>query len=197
MSEDKIVLNNWIREPKTVANLYEFYISGEIESPECYIDMYDIIRHSRRDDTVKVYLNSFGGDLFSAIQFLRVLSEAHAEIIVSVEGACMSAATLLLLAADSVEITPHSSIMLHDYSSGAYGKGGDLHRQIQHERKWSETLFREVYEDFLSADEITSMLDGKEIWLTSEDTITRLESRAKIRKEMTALEEATKPELED
>ena len=194
MSDEKIILNNWIREPKSVGNLHEFYISGEIESPECYIDMYDIIRHSNPNDIVKIYLNSFGGDLFSAIQFLRVLSESEAEIVVSVEGAAMSAATLLLLAADSVEITPHSSIMLHDYSSGAYGKGGDLHRQISHERKWSETLFREVYEDFLSEAEITSMLDGKEIWLTSEDTISRLQKRAEIRKELNALEEATRPQ---
>lgn len=194
MSENKIILNNWVREPKSLGSLYEFYISGEIESPECYIDIYDIIRHSNPNDIIKIYLNSFGGDLFSAIQFLRVLSESEAEIIVSVEGAAMSAATLLLLAADSVEITPHSSIMLHDYSSGAYGKGGDLHRQIVHERRWSEKLFRDVYEDFLSDTEITSMLDGKEIWLTSEDTICRLQKRAELRKEAAELEEATRPQ---
>jgi ATP-dependent protease ClpP protease subunit len=197
MSDEKTILNNWIREPKTVANLYEFYISGEIESPECYIDIFDIARHARRDDTLKFYINSFGGDLFTAIQFLRVLSETDALVIVSIEGACMSAATLLFLAADQVEITPHSSIMLHDYSSGTYGKGGDIHRQILHERKWSETLFREVYEDFLTPEEITSMLNGKEIWLDSDDVMERMQKRTDIRKELAELEEATKPEKDE
>jgi ATP-dependent protease ClpP protease subunit len=193
MSEEKTVLNNWVREPKIIAQIYEFYICGEIESPECYIDMFDCIRHARHDDTVKIYLNSFGGDLFTAIQFLRVLSESNAEVIVSIEGACMSAATLLFLAADSVEITPHSSIMIHNYSSGTFGKGGEMHWQIQHERKWSEHLFEEVYEDFLSLAEIKSVLDGKDIWLDSDEVLARLTKRAELRKELQALEEATRP----
>lgn len=194
MSEEKTVLNNWIREPKVVAQVYEFYISGEIESPECYIDMYDLIRHARHDDVVKLYINSFGGDLFSAIQFLRVLSETNALVVVSIEGACMSAATLLFLAADQVEITPHSSIMLHNYSSGTFGKGNEMHAQIVHEKSWSTKLFKEVYEDFLSPDEIEQVLNGKDIWLDSDDVMERMQKRADIRKELAELEEATKPE---
>lgn len=194
MSEDKrIVLNNWVREPRVIAQIFEFYISGSIEEPECYIDMFDIIRHSGPDDVIKIYLNSYGGDLFTAIQFLRVLMETNATIIVSIEGAAMSAATLLFMAADSVEITPHSSIMIHDYSSGTYGKGGDMHRQINHERKWSEMLFREAYEDFLTKVELDSIMDGKEIWLTSDETQERLEKRAELRKQARELEEATRP----
>lgn len=194
MSEEKrIVLNNWVREPRVIAQIFEFYISGSIEEPECYIDMFDIIRHSGPDDVIKIYLNSYGGDLFTAIQFLRVLMETNATIIVSIEGAAMSAATLLFMAADSVEITPHSSIMIHDYSSGTYGKGGDMHRQINHERKWSESLFREAYEDFLTTAELDSIMDGKEIWLTSDETQERLEKRAELRKQARELEEATRP----
>ena len=121
------------------------------------------------------------------------MAETEAEVIVSIEGAAMSAGTLLFLAADSVEITPHSSIMVHDYSSGTFGKGGEMHNQIQHERKWSHNLFRQVYEDFLSDAEITSVLDGKDMWLTSEDVLKRLENRAKLRKEANDLEEATRP----
>lgn len=193
MSEEKHILNNWAREPKVVAQISEFYISGEIEDPECYIDIFDIIRHAQHNDTVKIYLNSTGGSLFTAIQFLRVLMETSATVIVSIEGAAMSAATLLFLAADSVEITPHSSIMLHDYSGGMWGKGGDLHRQVQHERLWTEKLFREVYEDFLSIAELDSLMDGKEIWLTSDETIKRLETRTELRKQAAELEEATRP----
>ena len=180
MSDEKTIINNWIREPKAIATLYEFYICGAIEEPECYIDMFDIIRHSRAHDTIKIYLNSFGGDMFTGIQFLRVLSEADGDVIVSIEGACMSAATLIMLAADSVEITPNSSVMVHNYSSGTFGKGNEMHLQIQHERKWSENLFKDVYADFLTADEITSVLNGKDLWMDSEETMLRLEERAEI-----------------
>lgn len=195
MSHDKqTITNNWVREPKTIGHLYEFYISGEIEDPECYIDMFDIARHAQHTDTLKFYLNSCGGNLFTAIQFLRVLMETEAHVVVSIEGAAMSAATLLFLAADSVEITPYSSIMFHDYSGGMWGKGGDMNRQMIHERKWSETLFKEIYEDFLTPTEIDSMLDGKELWMDSDEVLKRMETRSKLREELDLLEKATRPE---
>ena len=197
MSDEKTILNNWIREPKVAAQVYEFYISGDIEEPECYIDMFDLIRHCRQDDTVKLYINSCGGNLFTGIQFLRVLSETNALVVVSIEGACMSAATLLFLAADQVEITLHSSIMIHNYSGGTFGKGNEMHLQIQHERKWAEALFRDVYEGFLDASEIQSVIDGKDIWLDSDDVLVRMQKRADTRKELAELEEATNPDEND
>ena len=178
---------------KVVAQMYEFYISGEIREPEYYIKAFNIIRYARENDTVKLYLNSFGGDMFSAIQFMRVLAETEAEVIVSIEGAAMSAATLLFLVADSVEITPNSSIMIHNYSSGTMGKGNEMHSQITHEAKWANKLFHEVYEDFLTEQEIISVLDGRDIWLSSDDVMERLQKRAETRKELTELEESTRP----
>ena len=180
--EDYIVPNNnWIREPKVAASVYEFYISGEIESPDCYIDMFDTIRHARKDDTVKIYLNSPGGDLFTAIQFMRVFADSEAYIICSVEGACMSAATMIFLAADSVEITPHSSFMVHDYSSGTFGKGGEMYHQIQHERRWSEKLLNEVYEGFLTPAEIKQVVEGKDLWMDIDEVVLRMEDRQEKR----------------
>lgn len=192
--EEKVVLNDWIRDPKPLGLMHEFYISGAIDSPECYIDMFDTIRHASPRDTIKLHINSFGGDMFTSLQFMRVLSETEAYVIASIEGACMSAATMLFLVSDSVEITPHSSVMIHNYSSGTYGKGGEQFHQIQHERRWSEVLFKEVYEDFLTKDEIHSVLENKDIWLDSDEVLKRLQKRADIRKELTELEEATKPE---
>lgn len=169
--------------PKTVAQIHEFYISGEITSPETYVDVFDTIRHARENDTVKIYINSFGGDLFSAIQFMRVISDSEAYVVCSVEGACMSAATMIFLAADAVEITPHSSFMVHNYSSGAFGKGGEMYHQIQHERKWSERLLKEVYEDFLTEEEIRHVLENKDLWMDVDEVVLRMEEREALRKE--------------
>jgi len=126
MSKEEYIppTNNWVREPKSINAVYEFYILGEIETPECYIDMFDTIRNARDADIVKIYLNSMGGDLFTAIQFRRVMAETAATTVCSVEGACMSAATMIMLAADEVELSDNSSFMIHNYSSGAFGKGG-------------------------------------------------------------------------
>lgn len=169
--------------PKVLAQLHEFYISGEITSPDTYVEVFDTIRHARDNDTVKIYINSFGGDLFSAIQFMRVMSDSEAYVVCSVEGACMSAATMIFLAADAVEITPHSSFMVHNYSSGAFGKGGELYHQIQHERRWSENLLKEVYKDFLTDSEIEHVLENKDLWMDVDEVVLRMEERERLRKE--------------
>jgi len=165
---------------KQCVNIHEFYLSGDIESSEDYIDWFDTIRSAGENDVLKFYINSSGGDLFTAIQFMRVLSDTAATIVVSVEGACMSAATLIFLHGHQFEVSPHSMFMFHNYSSGVVGKGGEMYDRLAHEKDWSEKLLREVYSDFLTEKEITSILDNKDIWMDGDECIKRLKKKVKV-----------------
>ena len=40
---------------KPVINVHEFYLSGEIESPDEYIQWFDTIRHAGENDAIKFY----------------------------------------------------------------------------------------------------------------------------------------------
>lgn len=161
---------------KTVANQFEFYLSGEILEPETYITWFDVIRNAKPNDTIKIYINSIGGNLYTALQFLRCLGETEAHVITSVEGACMSAATMVFLSGHSYEVTPHSLFMFHNYSAGVFGKGGEMYDQLQFERAWSEKFMSEVYKDFLTTEEIQAMLNNKDIWMTSEQVLERIQA---------------------
>lgn len=163
---------------KPVAHLHEYYLSGVIEDASKYTEWFNQIRHAGQMDMVKIYINSEGGSLWTAIQFMRVLKETKATVVASVEGACMSAATIIFLMCDTFEISPHSIFMFHNYSGGTIGKGGEMIDQIKHERKWSEKLLNEIYQDFLTNDEIKSMLNNKDLWMTSEEVVARLNKKA-------------------
>jgi ATP-dependent protease ClpP protease subunit len=162
---------------KPVAQVHEFYLTGEITSPDDYIEWFDAIRHASEHDLVKIYINSFGGDLFTAIQFMRVLADTEASVIASVEGACMSAATMIFMCADSFEVTPHSIFMFHNYSGGVIGKGGEMIDQLKHERRWSERLLKEIYHDFMTNEEIDAMLSNKDLWMDGEEVVKRMNAR--------------------
>lgn len=178
-----------LNQSKNIAQLHEFYISGAIGNPEQYTQVFDTIRHASEQDTVRLYINSYGGDMFTAVQFMRVLAETEAHVICSVEGACMSAATFLFLAADSFEVTPHSCFMMHNYSGGTMGKGNEMYAQIMHERKWSERLLREIYADFLTEQEIQDLINGKDIWMDVDEVAERMKVRiAKYQETAEALE---------
>jgi ATP-dependent protease ClpP protease subunit len=145
---------------------------------------------------IRIIINSYGGDLFTAIQFLRVLTETDATVIVSVEGACMSAATMIFLAADQFEVSEHSMFMFHNYSGGVVGKGGEMLDQLQHERVWSEKLLRDIYIDFLTEDEIRLMLNNKDLWMDGEEVVKRLEGKKAKMEAEKAAEEADITEVE-
>jgi ATP-dependent protease ClpP protease subunit len=182
---------------KQIINVYEFYLSGEIESSEEYIQWFDTIRHAGETDVVKIYVNSPGGDVFTAIQFMRALNDTSAKVVMSVEGICASAATMIMLCGDSFEISDHSMFMFHNYSGGTFGKGGEMLDQLQHERKWSEKLLRDIYKDFLTDEEITAVLENKDIWMDGEEVATRLKSRQeKIDAEQKEQEEFEETEIE-
>ena len=169
---------------KPAARVHEFYLSGPIEDAENYIDWFDTIRNAGSTDAIRIYINSPGGDLYTTLQFLRVMSDTEAHVTTSVEGACMSAATMIFLHGHAQEVTPHSLFMFHDYSSGTFGKGGEQYDQIQFERQWSKKFMSEVYADFLTDSEIESMMHNKDIWMDSDEVIKRLtalaEKRAKL-----------------
>ena len=166
---------------KTVARVHEFYLSGEISDAEEYVEWFDTIRNAGANDTVCIYINSMGGDLYTTLQFLRVMAESEAHIVTSVEGACMSAATMIFLSGHEFQVTPHSLFMFHNYSAGTFGKGGEMYDQLQFERAWSEKFLSEVYRDFLSEHEVKEMLHNKDIWMTSDEVIKRLANLIKAR----------------
>lgn len=176
---------------KPVGYMHEYYLSGAIGSPEEYAEWFDTMRNAGGNDIIKIYINSPGGDLFTAIQFMRVLSETDARVICSVEGMCMSAATIVFMCAEGYEVTPHSMFMFHNYSGGAFGKGGEMIDQLQHERKWSAKLLQEVYNDFLTEEEVNSILDNKDIWMDGEEVVERLNIR--IQKQTEEMERDAKP----
>ena len=162
--------------------LHTFYLCDEITEPSDYTEWFDQIRTAQETDIIKLHINSPGGNLFTAIQFMRVLGETSAHVIASVEGACMSAATMIFLQAHQFEISEHSMFMFHNYSGMTFGKGGEMIDQLQHERKWSDNIMRKTYEGFLTKDEIDSILDNKDIWMSGEEVIKRLENKVNAQK---------------
>jgi ATP-dependent protease ClpP protease subunit len=174
---------------RPVANIHEFYLVGEIKRAEEYIDWFDIIRNASKNDVVNIHINSYGGDLFTAIQMMRVIGECEGTVICSVEGACMSAATMIFLCGHGFEVSGHSMFMFHNYSGGTIGKGGEMYDNIVHERKWSENLLRDIYADFLTEEEVVAVLNNKDIWMDGEEVISRLEAM----KEKVNEEEKPKP----
>ena len=178
---------------KPVARMFDLYLTGDIKEAKEYQDWNQIMRSSSENDAIILHINSGGGDMFTCIQLLRSMADSPATIVASVEGMCMSAATLIFLSAEVCEISDHSHFMFHTYSSGNWGKGHEQLEQTLADDKWARNLFTSVYKHFLTATEITDVVKGRDLWMDSKEVSKRLEARNKIVAKSSKRRKATKP----
>lgn len=186
---------------RPVAWLHTFYLSGAIENASNYAEWFEIIRTAGPDDIVCMNINSMGGSYHTALQFRRVMMESMATISCSIEGECHSAASIIYLSGDQFSVSEGSSMLIHDYSSIVGGKGSEMIRQIQHEKISIDTFLKDVYDKFLTDQEIQNVVSGQDMWLDDDLIIERTQKMVEERDKMNVspeenLEEEPEPEQE-
>jgi len=172
--------NKTIFSGKSLVQQHDLYLTGEIKSAEHYTDWFELLRSAGKSDIIKIHINCYGGDLFTAIQLMRCMTESNGNLVTSVEGACMSAATMIFLASESFEVSEHSAFMFHNYSGISIGKGGEMFEQISFEKKWFNKLVNNIYKDFLTDAEINDIEHGKDLWLDGDEVVVRLKKMGKL-----------------
>jgi ATP-dependent protease ClpP protease subunit len=156
---------------------YRFYLSTEIDEPENYHQMCQILRTVPEGDTVFIHLNSPGGRLDATSQIIAAMRECRGDVITVADGIVASAATLIFLAGDGFIVNPQCLFMIHNWSGGAYGKGHELEAQIGADIRWFKKLAQDFYEVFLSEDEFNKMLRGEDYWFTADEVSQRIGRR--------------------
>lgn len=117
-------------------------------------------------------------------------------------GGCHSAATLILLEADSFELSENFSSLLH---CGSLGAGGNLNEFIPQSAFAAQQMikiFLRSYEGFLTEDEVADMVKGADIWLDADGWMQRAQARqayfkAKEEEMMKPPKKPRKPKLKE
>lgn len=169
-----------LMKPKILAVQYDYYLSGAITESKNYVKVFDVIRNASPNDLIILHINSPGGDLDTSIQMIRSIAESEATVIGSAEGLVASAAFLIFLSCDSFVVSDYSAFMAHTLTTGMYGKSNELHDDISFTKKWGDDLTRRSMKDFLTPQEIDQVINGKNVWLTADEVVKRLEHRNKI-----------------
>ena len=77
-------------------------------------------------DDVHIRLNSYGGSCTAATRMFDDLRAYPGSVKITISGTAASAATVMAMAADRLEMTPGSLFMIHDPSTVAYGNERDM-----------------------------------------------------------------------
>lgn len=82
------------------------------------------------DGDVTVWINSPGGNVFAAAEIYTMLKEYAGKITVRIASLAASAASVVAMAGDRIEMSPTALMMIHDPSTIAMGNAAEMQKVI-------------------------------------------------------------------
>lgn len=158
------------------------YIQDEIGEPSYYSELCHILRSTPKGMTVNLHINTPGGMIDSATQIIDAITESKAKVVARLTGTVASAGTIIALSCDEVIPAAHLSFMIHNYSAGLYGKGHEMKARQEFMDKSLNTSFKSFYAGFLTEKEMEDVIDGKDIWIGTEEVAERWANRKALLK---------------
>lgn len=171
------------------------HIDEDIKEPSYYRQVVQGISNLSEGDQLTFNISSPGGRLDGLEVVLSAIDNTEAVTIANIAGQCHSAASILALRCNLIYVSPHASMLVHFISFGSAGASNHVLKQAEHTKKVSEKLFRDTYYGFLSEEEIAKCIeDDYQLWLDSDQIVTRLEQRQEI---LEAEQEDSEEDCED
>ena len=148
---------------------YHFYIHGEIGDSDEYVDLLDTLYTAGETDIIMIHLNTPGGYLNTAVEIIHAIAQCKATVITCADGQVASAGSLIFFAGHTFLIGEFCEVMLHDGSGGNIGKINENLKSAEFTAKRLSHIYHTVYGRFFSEEEVQSVLDGRDLYLTSEE----------------------------
>ena len=135
---------NWIKDSDETRTLR---LEGPIDEESFWGD--EITQQMFRDELnagegdVTVWINSPGGNVFAAAEIYTMLKDYKGSITVKIDAIAASAASVVAMAGDTVQMSPVAMLMIHDPSTVAMGNTKDMEKAIE--------VLNEVKESIINA----------------------------------------------
>lgn len=179
-------------ERSVTARSIPLFVHENIESPTDVVAHVDTLRQLEEGDWVDMYVSGQGGCVSSVDLLLHEMQKAM-ERGVSIHCICTglvaSAFSFIPLYSTSFELSEGFHALLHCGSAGVGGTLAEFKASSSFTTRYMETRLRDVYQGFLTDKEIQDMLEGKDMWLDSEEWIERFNKRNELLQQQLEQEE--------
>lgn len=122
-------------------------------------------------DQVELDVASGGGDVFAASEIYTMLKNYAGKVVVNIQGLAASAASVISMAGDVVNMSPTAQMMIHKAWTITMGNSDDL----EHDSKMMDSTDQSIVNAYeaktgLKRDEILKMM-ADETWMTAQDAV--------------------------
>lgn len=157
----EIILNGYIDD--------EVWFGDEITPENLHAVLYDDSKNQTED--VHIRLNSYGGSCNAAVRMHDDIVAYPGKVNITVSGTAASAATVLCMAADHLEMTPGSLWMIHDPSIVAIGNVRDLKDAIHLLEACKESILNVYSARIRITREQASAMMSKTTWMDAQTAL--------------------------
>jgi ATP-dependent Clp endopeptidase proteolytic subunit ClpP len=86
---------------------------------------------ARKTNSINLFIHSEGGDLFAGLSSMDHISNSEIPITTIVDGFAASAGAVMVLGGATRKMMPHSFMLIHQLSTGFWGKYEDLKDEVK------------------------------------------------------------------
>lgn len=120
---------------------------------------------------VTVQINSPGGDMFAANRIYTMLREYKGKVTVFIDSLAASAASVIAMAGDEVEISPVGMIMIHNPSTFAWGDHNEMERTAATLNEMKEAIINAYQaKTHLSREKLSDLME-QETWMNANKAV--------------------------
>jgi ATP-dependent Clp protease protease subunit len=107
------------------------------------------LAHNTGQKVIPVVIDSYGGQVYSLMSMISSIRASELPVATIVEGKAMSCG--VLLASCGTEgyryVTEHATLMIHDVSSGAYGKNSEIQASADETARLNKKIYEILSEN--------------------------------------------------
>ncbi len=123
------------------------------------------------DGDVEVNIASGGGSVFAASEIYTMLKTYSGKVVVNVQGLAASAASVIAMAGDEINMSPTSQMMIHKASTVSEGNADDF----AHDSKMLDVTDQSIVNAYeaktgMDRDDILQLM-ANETWLSAQDAV--------------------------
>ncbi len=149
------------------------FLSSEIDNYTGSIVTSQMLYLNSQSDSEKIslYINSPGGSVADGLSIYDTMMYLDAPLVTCVTGTAASMASVLLSAGDQgMRVAqPHARVMIHQASTGAYGRLEDIKVTFEQIQSLNDELFNILAKHcHQTKEKIYEISDKADYWLTSE-----------------------------
>lgn len=110
--------------------------------------------HNTGQDVIPVVIDSYGGQVYSLMAMIAAIKNAELPVATIVEGKAMSCGAILFSFGDEGRrfMDPNATIMIHDVSSGVYGKIEELKADVKEAERLNDIVYKMMAQNCGKAD---------------------------------------------